>query len=296
MEESMDSGTSVIDCTSWMVLARIAGSSASGMPALTSSMCAPAASCASVSDSTRLKLPAAISAASTLRPVGLMRSPIMTNGRSKPITTSRVAELMTVSVMSGSLPGSVGLRVTPGVPGHAAVEYPGALDDLGDGVFLAERHDVHAVHALDGADLLDEIDAQLTPFGGLVLRAAQARDHGVRNVHAGHVRADPLGRLGRAQRAHADQDEHLVEQPQLVGLVHEGPQQRYVVAELRLDELCAGGHLLRQSLGAPFERLGEGILGGAEQHARRVADLAAGEEVVLVAQRARGLEQRERVQ
>jgi hypothetical protein len=29
---------------------------------------------------------------------GLMRSPMMTNGRSKPMTTSRVAELMTVSV------------------------------------------------------------------------------------------------------------------------------------------------------------------------------------------------------
>ena len=100
IEESIDSGTSVIDCTSWIVLARIAGSSASGMPAFTSSMCAPAASCASVSDSTRLKLPAAISAARILRPVGLMRSPIMTNGRSKPMTTSRVAELITVSVMT----------------------------------------------------------------------------------------------------------------------------------------------------------------------------------------------------
>ena len=31
-----------MDCTSWIAFARIAGSSASGMPALTSSMCAPA--------------------------------------------------------------------------------------------------------------------------------------------------------------------------------------------------------------------------------------------------------------
>ncbi len=102
MEESIDSGTSVIDCTSCTVLARIAGSSASGMPAFTSSMCAPAAICASASDSTRLKLPAAISAARILRPVGLMRSPIMTKGRSRPSTTSRVAELITVSVMKPS--------------------------------------------------------------------------------------------------------------------------------------------------------------------------------------------------
>ena len=59
------------------------------MPALTSSMCAPAATWASASASTRLKSPAFISSASSLRPVGLIRSPIMTNGRSKPITTSR---------------------------------------------------------------------------------------------------------------------------------------------------------------------------------------------------------------
>ena len=54
---------------------------------------------ARASASTRLKSPAAISAARILRPVGLMRSPMMTNGRLKPMTTSLVAELITVSVM-----------------------------------------------------------------------------------------------------------------------------------------------------------------------------------------------------
>ena len=48
----MDSGTSVIDCTSWMHSARIFGSSASGMPALTSSMLAPASTWARASAST----------------------------------------------------------------------------------------------------------------------------------------------------------------------------------------------------------------------------------------------------
>ncbi len=62
------------------------------MPALTSSMWAPASTWARTSLSTRLKSPAAISAASTLRPVGLMRSPMITNGRSSPITTVRVAD------------------------------------------------------------------------------------------------------------------------------------------------------------------------------------------------------------
>ncbi len=41
IEESIESGTSVSDCTSFTVSARIAGSSASGMPAFTSSMWAP---------------------------------------------------------------------------------------------------------------------------------------------------------------------------------------------------------------------------------------------------------------
>ena len=82
-----------------MVFARIAGSSASGMPALTSSMWAPASTWASVSFSTVEKSPAAISAASFFRPVGLIRSPMMQNGRSKPMTAVLVAELTTVSVM-----------------------------------------------------------------------------------------------------------------------------------------------------------------------------------------------------
>ena len=98
MDESIDSGTSTTLCTSCTARASSAGSSASGMPALTSSMCAPAATCATASASTRLKSPAFISSASSLRPVGLMRSPIITKGRSKPIVTSRVADDTTVCV------------------------------------------------------------------------------------------------------------------------------------------------------------------------------------------------------
>ena len=54
IELSIDSGTSVSDCTSLIDWARIAGSSAIGMPALTSSMVAPTATWASASASTRL--------------------------------------------------------------------------------------------------------------------------------------------------------------------------------------------------------------------------------------------------
>jgi hypothetical protein len=61
-------------------------------------MWAPASTWATASRSTRLKSPAFISSASSFRPVGLMRSPMIVNGRSKPMTTSRVAELRTVCV------------------------------------------------------------------------------------------------------------------------------------------------------------------------------------------------------
>ena len=54
IDESIDNGTSVMDCTSVIALANIAGSSASGMPALTSSIWQPAATWASASTSTRL--------------------------------------------------------------------------------------------------------------------------------------------------------------------------------------------------------------------------------------------------
>ena len=82
----------MIDWTSSIVWRRIAGSSASGIPALTSSIWAPASTCAIASAITVSKLPSFISSASCLRPVGLIRSPMITNGRSNPITTSFVAD------------------------------------------------------------------------------------------------------------------------------------------------------------------------------------------------------------
>ena len=117
-------------------------------PALTSSSSAPAATCSSASFFTVSKLPATISAASFLRPVGLMRSPITQNGWSKPITTSLVAEVITVSVMM-----PISLRRPPRRP---AGQDAGLRDDLGDQLLLPVGHDVHAGDALDLADLLDE--------------------------------------------------------------------------------------------------------------------------------------------
>src|ERR1700722_15066608 len=188
-----------------MVCARIAGSSASGMPALTSSMWAPAATWASASAVTRVKSPAAISAARILRPVGLMRSPMMTNGRSKPMTTSFVAELMTVSVIE--LP-------------YLMVD-PDRAPETTAPPRLAKNHDVHAADTQDGTALLDEFDADGTTFARLVLRAREPLDDGIGNVHARNVRAHPLGGLGGAQRPHPNQDERLADEAQVFHSPHE---------------------------------------------------------------------------
>ena len=102
-ELSRHSGMSQIDWTISIVW-RISGGSVSlgftaVTPALTSRMWAPAAIWASASLMTVSKLPACISAASFLRPVGLMRSPMTVKGLSKPMMCSRVADATRVWVI-----------------------------------------------------------------------------------------------------------------------------------------------------------------------------------------------------
>ena len=89
-DESMHKGRSVTDCTISIVCRSSGGSVSLGLtavtPALTSRTWAPAFDLGEgVGLMTISKLPACISAASFLRPVGLMRSPITQKGRSKPM-------------------------------------------------------------------------------------------------------------------------------------------------------------------------------------------------------------------
>src|SRR5215211_6003390 len=96
----MQIGASVVSCTSCSILASSSASSTSGIPALTSSTSAPAAICAFVSATTVERSPARSSSANFLRPVGLMRSPMMQNGCSAPITTVLDRDSRTVSISS----------------------------------------------------------------------------------------------------------------------------------------------------------------------------------------------------
>ncbi len=84
----MQIGTSTDCWTVQSIVFSSSGSSTSGMPALTSSMSAPASTCATASWVTVDSSPARRSSANFLRPVGLIRSPMMQNGRSRPIVIS----------------------------------------------------------------------------------------------------------------------------------------------------------------------------------------------------------------
>src|SRR5438552_8566312 len=97
IDESIQIGRSVTSITARIAATRSAGSSIAGIPAFTSSMWAPAAACAWASERTRSITPSFISAARTWRPVGLMRAPMITNGRSPDTTISRPREERRVS-------------------------------------------------------------------------------------------------------------------------------------------------------------------------------------------------------
>src|SRR5215216_5379897 len=124
-EESMQIGASVVSWTSLSIFDSSSASSTSGMPALTSSTSAPASICALVSTVTVVRSPPRSSSAKRLRPVGLIRSPMMQNGCSGPITTVFDRPCRTVSML---------LLVLRGDGGPALLEQLLGLLDGGRGV------------------------------------------------------------------------------------------------------------------------------------------------------------------
>src|SRR5919112_3463325 len=96
----MHSGMSDVSWISRSIFASSSASSTSGMPAFTSSTSAPASTWAFVSATTVERSSALSSSANRLRPVGLMRSPMMQNGCSAPMTTVFDRDSRTVSISS----------------------------------------------------------------------------------------------------------------------------------------------------------------------------------------------------
>src|SRR6476469_6593531 len=182
----MQSGMSVCAWSRRIIWASSSASSTSGMPALTSSMSAPMAICASASSITRSRLPSRNSCAKALRPVGLMRSPMMQNGLSIAIVTVLDRDCRTVST-----------RVSLLRCGDAEV-----LAQAPDRVVLAERDEMQATDArlCEGVPRL--FDGELEGLGARIGRVPDALDHGRRDRDAGHVGVHELER----PRARDEQD------------------------------------------------------------------------------------------
>src|SRR5690242_8275443 len=213
IEESMQTGASLTSTTALIAATRSAGSSIAGMPALTSSMCAPARAWATASARTRSITPSFISAASTLRPVGLMRSPMITKGRSMEMTTSRVREETMVSkdlsltqglvdLHHGLLERLRSLRLTASVA-HQLFGHPRRHRGVGR---VAVRADVFRVLERDRRTA--HRDVHLVAQAGL----GEGVDVGLEHRHGGgqeggeadHVRLVLLHRLDELLRRRVD--------------------------------------------------------------------------------------------
>src|SRR3954464_15271221 len=151
------------------------------MPALTSTMSAPAPPRALASAVTVDRSPPRSSSANVLRPVGLMRSPMMQKGCVGPIVTVLDRECRTVS-----------MRLVPFGSGLDAQ----SLTELGDPGVLAERDEVKARDAGEGARVVGELAGDLEALVLLVGGGLGARDQLGRHLDARDLVVDELQREG----------------------------------------------------------------------------------------------------
>src|SRR3954452_23219500 len=153
----MHSGRSVCSWISVSMPASSSASSTSGIPALTSSMSAPAATCASTSTTTVERSPPRSSSANFLRPVGLIRSPITQNGWSWPMVTVLDRDSRTVCMLQGLL-------------SFDSWWDPETRAQLGDARVLPEGDEVQPGHARQRqrvrGQLVGEVEAGLLLIGG----------------------------------------------------------------------------------------------------------------------------------
>src|SRR3954471_820430 len=249
-EESMQIGRSVAAWTVRSICCSSSASSTSGMPALTSSMSAPASVCAIASAVTVDRSPPRSCSANALRPVGLIRSPMMQKGCSGPIVTVLDRDCRTVS-----------MRLVPFGSGLDAQSWT----ELGDPGVLAERDEVQARDAGERAGVVSELAGDLEALVLLVRRGLGARDELGRDLDARDLLVDELQREGashdedrrdqRAARGEAGRDR--LGRERLEALGHE--------ADLQLQEPRAGVGLLRRARDPMPERRRTGVLDRADE-------------------------------
>src|SRR6478735_779969 len=193
------------------------------MPALTSSMSAPMAICASASSITRSRLPSRNSCAKALRPVGLMRSPMMQNGLSMPIVTVLDRDCRTVSTRVSLL-------------GWGNAE---PLAQAPDRVVLAERDEMQPAHARlrEGVPCL--FDCKFESFLAGIRGVLHALDHRCGNRDARHLGVHELERPRSRDEADRGQQRRALEQPDACPLGAERLEMRGLVADLQLQEARA---------------------------------------------------------
>src|SRR3954469_1718607 len=213
-------------------------SSTSGMPALTSTMSAPASVCAIASAVTVDRSPPRSSSANVLRPVGLMRSPMMQKGCVGPIVTVLDRECRTVS-----------MRLVPFGYGLDAQ----SLTELGDAGVLAERDEVQARDAGQRAGVVGQLAGDLEALALLVGGRLGARDQLRRHLDARDLLVDELQREGASHDQ--DRGDHGAARGEAGGggLGHEGLEALGGEADLQLEEPRAGVGLLRRTRDAVVE-------------------------------------------
>src|SRR3954464_12980090 len=228
-EESMQIGRSQASCTVRSMFCSSSASSTSGMPALTSSMSAPASVWAMASAVTVDRSPPRSSSANVLRPVGLMRSPMMQKGCVGPIVTVLDRECRTVS-----------MRLVPFGSGLDAQ----SLTELGDARVLAERDEVEARDPGQRTGVVGELAGDVEALVLLVARRLGACDELGRDLDARDLLVDELQCEGAAHDEDRRDQRAARGEAGRRGLGHERLEALGHEADLELHEASAGVGLL----------------------------------------------------
>src|SRR4051794_23864290 len=219
-DESMHSGASTVSCTSRISAFRSSASSTSGMPAFTSSMSAPASTCASASLAAVSYSPFRSCSAKTLRPVGLIRSPITQNGCPGPMMTVLDRDRRTVSTRFPLVAGGDGEPLAEPL----------------DAGLAAEADQVQARDAGQVTGVVGQLAGHLEALGLRVAGALAALDDLARHRDAGDVLVDEAQGARRARQADRRQQRHLGGQPRGHARAQERVQALGLEAHLQLQE------------------------------------------------------------